>query len=46
MGRKCNACGKITNVDEILVKTHHEQPNTIQSKGEERMSLINVEDMD
>jgi cellobiose-specific phosphotransferase system component IIA len=42
MGRKCNAHGKITTADEILVKTHHEQQNTIESKGEEHMSLINV----
>jgi len=42
MGRKCNTRGKITNADEILFKTHHEQQNTIESKGDEHMSLINV----
>jgi hypothetical protein len=42
IGRKGNARGKITNAYEILVKTHNEQQNTIESKGEEHMSLRNV----
>ena len=42
MGRKCNVRGKITNSDKILVKIHREKQNTIESKGEERTSLINV----